>query len=292
MIRQVHSSAKINLFLYISGKRPDGYHDLFSLMTQINLDDLIRIDFSSESICVECAYPGVPEDESNIAYKAARLFFDTMGSRQSGKKGVSIAIEKKIPPGGGLGGGSSNAAVVLAELNRYHNNPFSRSELMKIGLQLGADVPFFLFNSPAIATGVGEKLEAVEKLVPYHLVLCDPGVSASTGDVYKNIDFRLTSKPKSNINTGLNVPLRGQGFDVRGRMHNDLFEPACRLYPEIRKTKEEMGLLLEREVFMTGSGSSLFALFSNRKNAARGAEVLSERWQGSRRKLFLSSFKI
>lgn len=291
MIKRVESFAKINLFLYVTSRREDGYHTLYSLMTQIDLYDDISIDFSKKDLSIVCDHPDVPEDDSNIVYKAVKLFYHSLkllDKRPS--NGLLIKIIKRIPPGGGLGGGSSNAAAILTALNTYHQKPFSKSELMRMGLELGADVPFFIFGSPAIAGGVGEKLEAVPNLKPYYLVLCDPGVAASTAEVYKNLDFRLTPSQKYNMNTGLNIPLRGKEFDVRERLHNDLESSACRLYPEIRETKREMELLLKRKVYMTGSGSSLFALFSAHKNADKGLKKLLEEWVGSKRKVFLSSF--
>ena len=291
MIKRVKSFAKINLFLYVTSKREDGYHNLHSLMTQIDLCDDIYLDFSKKDLSITCDHSDVPEDESNLAYKAADRFYHSLKTNCcEEKKGLSIEIIKRIPPGGGLGGGSGNAATVLTALNAHYKKPFSKAELMKMGLNLGADVPFFIFGGPAIAKGVGERLEKVPTLRPYHLVLCDPGIAASTAKVYKNIDFRLTSDQKYNNDTGLNVPLRGQEFDVRDQMHNDLEESACRLYPEIKETKEEMALLLQRKVVMTGSGSSLFALFSARENACRGYERLLKKWAGSKRKVFLSSF--
>ncbi|MCP4671069.1 MAG: 4-(cytidine 5'-diphospho)-2-C-methyl-D-erythritol kinase, partial [Desulfobacula sp.] len=189
MIQKVKSFAKINLFLYVTSKRNDGFHNLCSLMTRIDIHDDIYLDFSQNKLIIACKHPHVPEDRSNIAYKAAALFFNSLGSYNDKDHGkVSITIEKKIPVGGGLGGGSSNAAAVLTALNNYYNNPFSNSKLMEMGLSLGADVPFFIFNTPAIARGVGEKLEKVANLKPYYLVLCDPGVQALTAKVYKNID--------------------------------------------------------------------------------------------------------
>ncbi len=292
MIKKVKSFAKINLFLYVTSKRKDGYHNLNSLMTQIDFCDDILIDFSKKEMSVVCEHPGVPEDETNLAYKAAVLFYNSLkpGSNVQQFRGLCVKIIKKIPPGGGLGGGSSNAATVLIALNEYYKMPFLKPELMKIGLQLGADVPFFIFGSPAIAEGVGERLEKVPNLRPYHLVLCDPGIAASTAKVYKNIDFRLTSGQKYNMNTGFNELLQGQEFDVKGQVHNDLEESACRLYPEIKETREEMQLLLQRKVIMTGSGSSLFALFSDRKNAEAGCERLLKEWVKNKRKVILSSF--
>ena len=291
MIKKVKSFAKINLFLYVTSRRKDGYHNLYSLMTQIDLWDDIYIDFSKKKLSIVCDHPDVPEDESNLAHKAAVLFYHSLKTNGcEEKKGLSVKIIKRIPPGGGLGGGSSNAAAVLTALNTYYKMPFSKAELMKMGLALGADVPFFIFGSPAIAKGVGEKLKKVLNLRSYHLVLCDPGIAASTAKVYRNIDFRLTLNQKYNMKTGLNVPLRGQEFDVRDQMHNNLEESACRLYPEIRETKEEMELLLKRRVVMTGSGSSLFALFSARENANRGYKRLLKKWATSKRNVFLSSF--
>jgi len=288
--KKVASFAKINLFLYVTAKREDGYHDLHSLMTQIDLYDDIYFEVTGKEISIVCDHPGVPEDETNLAHRAAELFYSTLKRNHGGDKGLSIEIVKRIPPGRGLGGGSSNAAAVLCTLNDIYEKPFSKKELMRLGLRLGADVPFFIFGDPAIAKGVGEKLEKISDLRQCYLVLCDPGVSASTAVVFKNIDFRLTSKQKYNMNTGLNVPLRGQEFDVKARLHNDLEKSACRLYPEIKAAKEEMALLLQRNVHMTGSGSSLFALFSTRENAEKAYDRLSKKWGAGKKKVFLSSF--
>ncbi len=308
MIKHYQSFAKINLFLHVIGQREDGYHDLCSLMTKINMCDDIFLDFSpdesdkSDKIIVHCDHPQVPEDESNLVHKATRLFYQAMATNQGGesaekkshgkeKQGLSITITKKITPGGGIGGGSSNAATILMALNEYHNRPFSKPKLMQMGLGLGADVPFFIFDKPAIAQGVGEQLEAVNNLKPYHLLLCDPGVHSSTAKVYNNIDFRLTENQKYTKNTGLNKLMRGKEFDIKGLLHNDLEESACRLYPEIKETKEEMTLLLQRSVHMTGSGSSLFALYSDRNAAEKGYKKLLTQWAGCDKKAFLSSFK-
>ncbi len=290
MTQKFISCAKINLFLYITSRREDGYHTLYSLMTPINLCDDLYIDFEADKIRVICNHPDVPEGESNLAHKAAAMFYDALKDKGYEKKGIGIEIIKRIPPGGGLGGGSSNAATVLTALNDFYCQPFLKSELMGMGLRLGADIPFFIFGGPAFVRGIGEKLEKAPDLPPYHLVLCDPGVAAATADVYKRYDFELTSNQKYTMNAGLNVPLQGQEFDAGTGLNNDLEGPAYRLYPEIRETKEEMELLLHTKVRMTGSGSSLFALFQARRDAEEGCAILLERWAGSRRKLFLSSF--
>jgi len=291
---KILSHAKINVFLYVTSKREDGFHNLYSLMTRISLCDDIIVEHGRNGISISCDHPDVPEDESNLAYKAADLFYTSLPEPDINPdrgNGIAVTIVKRIPPGGGLGGGSSNAACVLACLNRKFNYPFSDQDLMRLGLKLGADVPFFLFGSPAIATGVGEKLEKIPCLKPYFLVLCDPGISACTADVYKNMDYRLTLTPKYYKNTGLNVLLREQETDVKNLAHNDLEESACSLYPEIGQTKEQMERALGRKVFMTGSGASLFALFADRSNAVRGFEKLAEKWEGTGKNVFLSSFE-
>jgi 4-diphosphocytidyl-2-C-methyl-D-erythritol kinase len=291
----IRSFAKLNLFLYVVSKRHDGYHELCSLMTCIDLCDELYPDFNAKKIAVSCDHPEVPSNESNLAFKAACLFYDSLKKPVPGKKAVSIHISKKIPPGGGLGGGSSNAASVLMALNKYYQYPFTQEEIMRLGLCLGADVPFFIFGGPAIAKGIGEQLTKFPELYPYYTLLCDPGVSASTAQVYKNLNFNLTPQEKYTIYAGFDKLIRGQEqgrkTDISAVLHNDLEEPACRLYPEINKTKKEMELLLHKKVHMTGSGSSLFVLYSDRKSAEQGYECLLNKWDGSKKQIFLSSFR-
>ncbi len=284
------SPAKLNLFLYVTGRRPDGYHELYSLMVPVGLNDSIEIDFHGKGIEVVCDHPMVPEDETNLAWRAARLFLDACQTEQICLPfgGISIRIEKNIPVGGGLGGGSSNAAAVLSGLNDGAGRLFSSLRLRQMGLGLGADVPFFLFGGPALARGVGERLEACRDLPDGWGVICSPGLSASTIDVFKKLEFGLTFKPVYIMNTGSNALTFGNGFDGREELHNDLEGPACSLYPEIGSTKQEMMLLLKRNLYMSGSGSSLFALYSDRKTAEQGFAKLGRAWSGNGKRLFLT----
>jgi 4-diphosphocytidyl-2-C-methyl-D-erythritol kinase len=287
------SFAKINLFLHVTGRRPNGFHDLFSVMTKITLKDDMEFTFHGDGIEVTCDHPMVPENETNLAHRAAVLFF--AACKNKGKPlpldGVAIHIQKKIPVGGGLGGGSSNAATVLKVLNARCNDLFSVAELMKLGNSLGADVPFFLFGGPALATGTGDTLDRVPDVIPRYLVLCDPGVHVPTARVFENHDFRLTSLQKYIIKSASNVLLQGQEIDIRQYVHNDLEGSAFKLYPEIRSTKEEMERVLQRPVTMSGSGGSLFALFSKQKTAAQGYEALCRRWAGGGKKCFLTALQ-
>ncbi|MEJ2656469.1 MAG: 4-(cytidine 5'-diphospho)-2-C-methyl-D-erythritol kinase [Desulfobacterales bacterium] len=172
---KILSPAKINLFLNILGKRIDGYHDLMSLMCCIGLYDTVSLHIGNPNITVSCDHPLVPVDESNLAAVAAHLFLKTLKKNE----GLKIVIQKQIPVSAGLGGGSSNAAAVLLGLNRYYDYPFSKEALMSMGLSIGADVPFFIFGSPAIATGIGDKLKAYPGLEKLSILLVSPGFSVS-----------------------------------------------------------------------------------------------------------------
>ncbi len=287
----LNSPAKINLFLYVTAKRDDGFHDLFTLMTELELGDDIEFDFKTREISVECGYPGVPEDKSNLAFKAAELFFNSLPLKG---RGIGIRIKKRIPPGGGLGGGSSNAACVLKAMNEWYGHPFSVLSLMKMGRQLGSDVPFFIKGGQAIARGTGEKLEFCDFFLPCHLLIVFPGFGASTSQVYKKFDLALTKNRKFNNNDSLNILESHIRLDIKGYMHNDLEASACSLYPELRSVRDKMAGCLNEAIFMTGSGSSFFVLFSDYSEAEKAFKKVSRKWEAlgmtTERRIFLTSF--
>ncbi len=292
MIGRVLSPAKINCCLHVTRKREDGYHDIFSLMVCIGLYDEITLA-EAEDIRVVCEHPDVPEDESNTAFRAARLFYDNLPpGRPHRKKGVSIKIEKHIPVGAGLGGGSSNAASVLRALNTLRGRPYSADRLMEMGLSVGSDVPFFLFRTPAIVRGVGDKITPCPNLRPYSVVLFYPGVAVSTGRVYKNTDLRLTQNSKIDINTFFKLCREAPQADVAPYVHNDLEAAAAGLYPGVMHAKVMMTSVLSRDVCMTGSGSSLFALYADHERAEKAYDKLSSAVKGKGEKVFLTSFKL
>jgi 4-diphosphocytidyl-2-C-methyl-D-erythritol kinase len=262
-------------------------------MTSITLADVMRFTFHDSGVEVTCDHPLVPEDDTNLAHRAAKLFFKTCD--QQGKKvaatGVSIEIQKKIPVGGGLGGGSSNAATVLSVLSALCHDRFSDKELMDMGRQLGADVPFFLYGGPALATGVGEILNRTPNLFPGYVVLCDPGIAVSTARVFQSHDFCLTSQRKYTIETASNILSLRQDVDVRPYLHNDLEAAAFRVYPEVETARNEMARLLSRPVIMSGSGGGLFSLFSDEKSAVRACDLLHKNWVVKNRQVFLTALQ-
>jgi 4-diphosphocytidyl-2-C-methyl-D-erythritol kinase len=267
------SPAKINLFLHIIGKRPDGYHDLVSLMCCVGLYDIVSLDFGNQSIAITCSHPMVPQNHTNLAYQAAELFLNAINQQT----GVSIVIEKHIPVGAGLGGGSSNAATVMQGLNRHYGKPLSRAELVRLGCSMGADVPFFFDQKPALATGMGERLEPYNGLKPFSVVLVYPGFSLSTTEMYKIINLGLTKcREKFNLNT-----FKNQDFDITKHLCNDFETVADSKHPEIGLIKE--ALLKQGAVgaLMSGSGSSVFGLFCDAAEARKARDILSKqtKWQ-------------
>ncbi|MBI9088190.1 MAG: 4-(cytidine 5'-diphospho)-2-C-methyl-D-erythritol kinase [Desulfobacterium sp.] len=292
-MEQALSPAKINLFLHVTGKRSDGYHELHSLMTCLDFGDRLEFDFTGSGVSVRCDHPEVPDDDANLVHRAVTLFFDEL-SKGGGKTkpGVHVVIDKKIPVGAGLGGGSSNAATTLLVLNRRFDSPFSLDGLMAMGLRLGADVPFFIHGGPAFARGVGEKLSPCGALLPYHVVVFFPGFNVSTPLVYKNVDFALTKQQKSNNNALLNKHEMGEMLDIRGLLHNDLEEAACRVYPDIHSVREEMAGFFPEGLLMSGSGSSFFALFSDGSRAEQVYDILTEKNMATDKQVFLTSFAV
>ncbi len=279
------SPAKINLFLAVTGKRPDGYHELYMLMCAVSLYDTITLIFNpqsrSQKINIFCDATDVPSDESNLAHKAACLFFKKMGVRDS----VDIFIEKNIPTGAGLGGGSSNAAALLSGLNQHYGFPFSREKLMEMGVTLGADVPFFIFGKPAIATGIGEKIEAYKGLSPFKVLLIYPGFSVSTASVYKNFSLGLTTCKKKIIN----LPFKDSVFNPECHLCNDLETVTASLYPEITEIKSLLCEHGAQGAMMSGSGSAVFGLFSDAETARAAKQNIS---QNKKWKIFVADMLI
>ncbi|MEA3280158.1 MAG: 4-(cytidine 5'-diphospho)-2-C-methyl-D-erythritol kinase [Thermodesulfobacteriota bacterium] len=270
---QILSPAKINLFLRIVGKRQDGYHNLFSLMCCISLYDTISLFFQVDKTSLSCNNALVPEDETNLTVKAANLFLKTLNKAEH----VHIDIDKQIPVGAGLGGGSSNAAAVLSGLNRYYNFPFSRDQLISMGIAIGSDVPFFLFRKPAIVTGMGEKLESFNRFKPFHLLLIYPGFSVSTADIYGKLNLGLTKC--KNINK--NYKFKKQKYDVVANLCNDLETVTASIYPDITVAQKALLTHGAMGTLMSGSGPTVFGLFSDfdKAHEAYNALLDNNRWK-------------
>ncbi len=260
-VMKVRSPAKINLFLKITGKRPDNYHELITLMCPISLHDTISLHFSEKETTVICSHPKIPEDETNLAFRAAADFLRAM----NGTEGVKICIDKNIPVAAGMGGGSSNAATVLLGLNQYYGHRFSHDQLMAIGLSIGADVPFFILQKPAIATGIGEKLSPYSGLQPFHVLLIYPGFGVSTAVIYKNFNLGLTNCKQTLKFSHFN----NQVFDAEHHLCNDLETVTASLYPDIFTAKKALLNHGAAGAVMSVSGPTVLGLFSESKTARK-----------------------
>jgi 4-diphosphocytidyl-2-C-methyl-D-erythritol kinase len=274
---EVCAYAKVNLYLDVTGRRPDGYHELISLVCGIDLADTLRLQLNAGKDRVTCLHPDVPEDASNLALKAARRFFEAAG--RDGH--VDIVIEKRIPVGAGLGGGSSDAAAVLAALNTRFGRPLSHGTLLSIGRRIGADVPFFINGGPALAEGIGERLTPWPHLPANPLVLIYPGKPVSTAEVYRNLNLGLTGTPKIS-KRNIFRQLRENETDVCQLMYNALEPPAIALFPEIADAKQALMDSGADAALMSGSGSSVFGVFPDwhsAKKAYADIRQASRHWQ-------------
>lgn len=260
------SPAKINLFLQVTGRRPDGYHDLVSLMCRVGLYDEIVLRLSPGALTLWCSDPSLPGDETNLAFRAAKCFFEAAGL----KEGCEIRLTKRIPIAAGLGGGSSNAASVLLGLNHLYGSPVPREDLMRIGRTLGADVPFFLFQSPALASGIGDELEAFPGLVPGQVLIVCPPLHVSTRMVYQNLNLQLTNRQKQPTR----AHLKKTAFNPSFHLHNDLEAVTLALYPELVRIKDGLKSQGAIGALMSGSGPSVFAFFPDEDALQRAKAAL------------------
>jgi len=273
----VLAPAKVNLYLRILGRRPDGYHLLDSLMVPVSLHDelRIRVDRQGRSrpdggcgVAVTSDYDAAPGGPSNLAHRAATLFLAQVDHRAT----VEVHIRKRIPVGSGLGGGSSDAAAVLVALNRLFGRPLGIDELAAVGSQIGADVTFFVHGRPARVGGVGEQVSPFHLPAALSLVLCWDRYALSTKLVYSRVDLSLTSRsPASNIQPSVSAPTWDSGWLV-----NDLEPAAAQIHPEVLSLKARLLKQGARGALMTGSGAAVFGVWPDYESACSAATQLRQ----------------
>ncbi len=267
--------AKLNLTLDVTGKRPDGYHDIKSLMQTISIRDDVEIDVGTgKPWRLLCDKEGIPTDERNLAWKAAQVFFD---AAKKDPEGLEIRITKRIPCEAGLGGGSADAGAVLRALNRHFGEPFSIGALAELGSLVGSDVPFCTICGTAIAEGRGEKLRMLPSLPDCIFVVCKPDFSVSTPELYQKLDQRQISKRPDHVAMESAV-LAGDLGKIAENLCN-VFDPVV--------TEEHLELNYIKSIFnsygsvgqqMTGSGSAVFAICAEFEHAAVICSMLKENY--------------
>lgn len=267
--------AKVNLTLDVLGKREDGYHDLRSVMQTISLRDDIEIDVGTGKPWVlHCDKEGIPCDERNLAWKAAKLYLDTM---KKDPDGLEIRITKRIPSEAGLGGGSADAAAVLRALNRHYGDPLSLPALAELGTLVGSDVPFCVIGGTCVVEGMGERLRKLPDMPDCIFVVCKPDFSSSTPELYRKLDEEPIGKHPDHAAMESAI-LAGDLLEVAKNVYN-VFDPVV--------TKEHLEINYIKSIFnsygavghqMTGSGSAVFCMVSEFEVAAVICSMLKENY--------------
>ncbi len=252
--------AKVNLYLKILNKRPDGYHNIQTVMQPISLYDELEFELTEKDITITCDKKELAST-NNLAYKAATL----LHQRHNPARGIHIHLKKRIPVAAGLGGGSSDAAAALQALNSLWNLNLTQARLLRLGVELGADVPFFIYRKAALAEGIGERLTPWPSLSCW-IVLIKPHFSVSTVWAYQNMNMDINkeglTKPENYINILQLNWAKNNLAAVAGSMHND-FEPLiARKYPLLNELKKQLLDSDSLGVLMSGSGPTVFGLYA------------------------------
>ena len=267
--------AKINLTLDVLGKRDDGYHDLQSVMQTVSIRDDIEIDLGTgKPWSLLCDKEEIPADETNLAWKAAKLFFDTV---KKDPDGLEIRIIKRIPCQAGLGGGSADAAAILRALNRHYDSPFSILALAELGAQIGSDVPFCVVGGTAMVEGRGERLKKLPDMPECFIVVCKPEFSCSTAELYAELDRSAIAKRPNN--KAMESALYAGDLGKLAENIWNVFDPVV--------TKAHLELNYIKSIFnsygavaqqMTGSGSAVFGITDSFEYAAVICNMLKENY--------------
>ena len=284
---KLKAPTKINLVLRVLGRRSNGYHDLLMLNEKLNLCDEIEIEVRGQKsevghqVVVTCDDPNVPCDETNLCYKAAKAILNETSADLNTQtlkhlNTINIHIKKRIPVAAGLGGGSSDAAATLKGLNELLELSLSRASLASLGVKLGADVPFFLCDGPAVCEGIGGKIATLDKLPNMWILLINPGFPVSTKWVYEEFD-KMASLQLTQASRNVNgLPRFFKGLEeVAKVVHNDLEMVTASKYPEIKRIEKMLMDSGAVASWMSGSGPTVVGMFNCEKTRDDAFEKLN-----------------
>lgn len=281
--------AKINLGLDVIRRRPDGYHEVKMVMQTVDIWDFLTFEKADKpGIFLETGKAELPAGKDNLIYKAAEAVLreyapgrcesaESPGREAAGAKitGVKITLEKKIPIAAGMAGGSTDAAAVFHGLNELFGLGMQLEDMQRIGVKLGADIPYCLMGGTALAEGIGEKLTALMAPPEAHLVVAKPDINVSTKFVYENLHAdRLTEHP--DIDGMIDAIKEGNLAGITGRMGNVLETVTVREYPVIERIKQTMIGEGAENALMSGSGPSVFGIFTEKERAGEAAEEIKK----------------
>ncbi len=267
----VRPTAKINLTLRVGPRRPDGFHDVRTLLQSIGISDTLTVSARRGAFALSCRAPGVPTDETNLVWRAARALWTAAG-REGEPRDAHVRLDKTIPHEAGLGGGSADAAAALAALNVVWELRQSRKELHRVAAGIGADVPFFLMGGTAVGTGKGDELYPVDDVARLGVVIVKPSFGIFTADAYRWLDEdRVAGLPALATDRSREVHVGWETDPLV--LVNDLEAPVVRRHPEVLEAIESCYREGAMVAAMTGSGSAVFGLF-NEAVAPRAARNL------------------
>lgn len=267
---KIKAFAKINLGLRVLDKRENGYHNIETVLQTISLFDQLDISIGNASIVVTSDNPGLPQDETNLCYKASKIFLEESGH----KRGVHINLQKNIPISAGLGGGSSDAASVLTGLNILFSFPFKKNEIRKMAINIGSDIPFFIDGGTAFVTGRGEIIKPIKPGPFLNYLVVFPGFGIDTKWAYDKINF-LTKRENY-------IKVLNCNFDVEDiknnkmLLKNDFEEVMLREYAKLREVRRFLIQNGAASVSLSGSGSSIYGIFDDMKKMDRACTNLAE----------------
>lgn len=270
---KVKAAAKINLMLDILKRLDNGYHSLFMIMQSVDLFDVVTVDKNNKGeIVIECDKEGVPCNEKNIAYKCAVRFFEYCGIKDNG---VTIKIEKNIPMAAGVAGGSADGAAVIYSLNKIYNTNLSQKELCEIGNKVGADIPFSLLGGTAVALGTGNVIAPVTDFPECYIVLCKPEQDVSTPEAYAQFDELGRVRHLDRVS--MIDAISNGDYEKVCSLCGNVFEQAVEVpkRPHIKGIMRKCGA---DATCMSGSGPTVFGLFSDKEKAQDACDKLKKKY--------------
>lgn len=265
---KIKTYAKINLYLDVIGKYPDGYHEIESIFQTVSLADTLTFQEIPKGIVITTNSESLPVDEKNIVYKTAKKIQDIAKI----KKGVHVHIDKNIPIGAGLGGGSANSAGTIFALNKLWGLNWNEIEQSNIAIKIGADVPYFLKGGTQAVTGKGEKLTQISTIPDIWIVLIHPPFSLSTASVYRHptLKIRLHMRKKNHYTLSFRKAIIAlQKCEWNKVIYNRLEIPSFSMHPELHEVKKKIKKMGFPFVGMTGSGSTLFVIVESKQEGEK-----------------------
>jgi len=267
---RMKARAKINISLDVVRKREDGYHDLSMIMQTVDVFDKVNIKrIKKDEILLKTNLPFLPVDDKNLVVQVIKY----MKSEFNIKEGVFVDLYKVIPIGAGLAGGSADAAVTIKGMNKLFNLKLSLKDMMEIGKNFGADIPYCINEGTALAEGIGEKITYLKDFPKCHIVICKPTFSISTGSIFRDLDISMI-KEKPNTSLLIDSINNGDIHTIAKNLCNVLETVTIKKYPQIKDIKDEMINQGALGSLMSGSGSAVFGIFDNKDLAAKAAKQL------------------